>query len=120
MRSLKKSGLLALALLLLVLASSCNGPPLDSKGEFTESEFIGNFHGVSVYSVITPPGNQIYLGIIENDESPVIDGVAKPTAVTSYGNKGAVIPTIVINGVKMTKEDALKSLVNEEYPKGDR
>lgn len=114
MRSMK-AGLLALAMVATALFLSCSNHPLNSHGEVTYSQFRGKFHGVSIYLVELSNGNMIYVGVIEDDSGqPVITGEPKLTTVALPAKSPEY--TVVLNGVKMNKDDAIKAIVNESVP----
>lgn len=52
-------------LLLVALVTtlvSC-GPPLDQEGNLGGEEFVGRFHGLDVFRVVTPRGVALYIGV---------------------------------------------------------
>ena len=52
-------------LILVAIAAvmvSC-GVPLDQTGNLGGERFVGKFHGIDVYRVVTPEGVEIYIGV---------------------------------------------------------
>ncbi len=72
-----KTFILAIGLILC----SC-GVPLKDDGTFGEEQFIGKFHGLSIYRVMTPEGTALYIGVSD-------DGNTVMTDYTTSNGKGA-------------------------------
>jgi len=71
-------------LILVVLAAimvSC-GVPLDPKGNLGGEKFVGKFHGIDVYRVVTPGGTELYIGV--GSSSKIV--FTQWTARSKYGH----------------------------------
>lgn len=96
-------------MIMLILAMCCFvgcGPNLKRDGSFPEEAetFVGKFRGVSIYRIYTPNGNNLYLGVKE-DESV--------TGVQTFTGKGIPVPVIIIDGETVSVERA-KEILNKK------
>jgi uncharacterized lipoprotein YehR (DUF1307 family) len=96
--------ILVLSLIMFALYSC--GPKLKSDGSFASEEFIGKFHGISIYMVEAPNGTDLYIGINES-------GNVTSTQYSTGGKTPSIHRLIVIDGKSVTKEEAKKLLEDE-------
>jgi len=85
-----------------MLFVSC-GPALTADGQFGSQKFVGKFKDITIYSVDTPDGHTLYLGIRE-------DGDPASVQYSTGGKSPVTIPVIIIDGKQVSREEALKIL----------
>ena len=94
---MKKIILIVAAILLL---GSC-GVPLREDGSFGNEQFVGKFRDVSIYAVVTPGGDSLYIGVHD-------DGATSVThKYTQLNGKATTIKyrTVIIDGKEFIEKE---------------
>jgi hypothetical protein len=92
-----------LILLAVLLFVGCDDGT-DSSGNFKTVEKIGVHNGITFYRIDRAGFYSLYYGVRESDSSLI------STSYKTSGKSAKNVPLIMINGVEVSKDDALKLL----------